>query len=1813
MGKDSLEIGRLHYFEPSTIAFDNREGTYSDSITFPYDKYNIAVDLRVFVNDRYSCGMGNLSGEITEYVFSTTGGTLSFLGGTNGYLTTNYTDIQNINPSQNTQECLGIESINISYDSWLHPTVVIKFIDVRGATVMQPSEQNYYNEGNQGETYYLYKSLFTFPYPLFILKVKGFYGKGVTYRLAVNKVDIDFDSKNGNFIITVNFIGHVYGLFADIPMSFLAIAPYTEEGAKYWDDRVSSEAFYFHRIVDGNEVPDVPMLKLPELAKKVAEVEYAQNIVNQQSETHRMMQDLDTESELLSNIIGYYNDLFKNHTEQSYYYGDSMLYAYFENDSSNPTLSYLFVYDKDVENEVVEKFKSLSEALSLHDSGSSESLKSSFGAIDSWPDTRHYYNFYETGNKDNNKWVAESSTYNFLNSYQDEYKGLILNTFNVGGEKTSKDLADFINFCILRNNSLMTNFKLFVHDRGCLKTYKQAIDEIGKRKENIEKKKESKLSELKKENESNIEKALGFRPSIKNIFDLVFAHLETFIHVYFEHLKIIKDELKEKNYKRDKETYKIEEGFTDTEKAGSGRNMRGSFLPPFAAFYENWNAEDGKKYKREIWPGKLTSGNPEENLEEIRFVYELLNGSKLYFEQMQDAQRIIEGYRASGTTIDGSLNSPSTDTTDFIPITVFDIANNGRYSNPYKSISDKIDSNANIDEIIGDVYALFSLRMFYYLASKRKSETDISATGFGRVEAVNFYKALGTKRSRTFKDFIGKFADDSDLKSEKNSFIGKITIDSNDEIASSWQINSSNQTRKRLFVKDGKNYLEYCYCKPDNTNNNFVYLPLYISGLNQFKNDFSSDGLKTNERYISTTNHEYFYGGDNNLTLGKTLNGGTFLLFEDRDYVNNLYAKIQNELIREKEDVEDENVKSLLDLSNYEVKRGSKTYGYISDDINGDCNCVLEGGSYRFISEENSDKKLQNSEIESLIKTGSDDDKHNVFIEDCGDIFRYDLYRLQTNVYAKAYLFLQTLPLSRDENIGLTDRINTVAQKVSLLREGAYYWWVDNRDTNFIISGNVNTYTYELDENKMPIQKKAHDASYKLPKSNETFFFCGSSRNFLPINSSAIGDKCYYAIPNRFINTSDNVSKSRQIYLKKYFENWVKDEKFGFEKHLNLLENLELRTIRPYNGINKYSYISPLNIDYARMRYGESVLVEDAKQLQTFLRDLLFGVCTIFDYYGGFYGKDMIVSASDFKNGFLSFMKQLNKIYKPIVDATSNEYGKAFAEKGITKQLEDPFKSDDFRLSTYLTLKSLYDKWICASLKGEDSWKINTRSNFNSKTSDMYERTTSEVNKDSGLYELDNFIYMDSLYRDISHKLRVNLSKVTDWLTRVLPSTNVSANEIQMNHNSKSLYEFLTEVAQDCGGYIFAIPQRFMFNNAEDIKNIFTPIPSCDKWDDNAYTYMFLYNYQPSEHLGNASTNDMDMNGWSPSGDGYDLTDEYIVGELYSDENGSFGVPAFGVTFGKGNQSYFKDIKLSSGQFGVTEAGLNATFQIAAKGSESIRQTTLYGQDIYKVYANNAYECTVEMMGDMQIFPPMLFQLNNIPMWRGAYMIKKVTHVITPGDATTTIVGVRQNKYLVPFAEGDVVSFVEDFDNSSSYVNYNENPSTNGYGNFRPKNNGETCREYMDSLGGKYTSTYIGKYNGEYDVDRICSYIRSHALQKSQGCCAAFVRVALEYGGALKDIYYGDAKTYIDYLPTVGYTNVASFSSSETNVPSYISTKGDVAVYHHPNEETGLQQYQYGHICIFDGKNWVSDFIQKNVYVYGKYSGSTTIYIFRHT
>ena len=252
------DFGRISYIEPSRMYAENVDGLPDDFIAYPYDEYSMAVDLSVEVHNRFSCGFGKETGEVNVFNYSSNNGTISFLGGTKlgeyegddpndkrdaRYLTVNYTDISFQTPEFNTSECLGIESITINYDSWFYPKVTIKFVDVRCGTVMEPSEREYYNSKNDGISKSIYKAFFSFPYPIFTLKVKGFYGRGVTYRLAVSKTSMEFDANNGNCNINVDFIGYMYGVFADIPMTFLAVAPYTTVGEQYWAEQKSNSNF----------------------------------------------------------------------------------------------------------------------------------------------------------------------------------------------------------------------------------------------------------------------------------------------------------------------------------------------------------------------------------------------------------------------------------------------------------------------------------------------------------------------------------------------------------------------------------------------------------------------------------------------------------------------------------------------------------------------------------------------------------------------------------------------------------------------------------------------------------------------------------------------------------------------------------------------------------------------------------------------------------------------------------------------------------------------------------------------------------------------------------------------------------------------------------------------------------------------------------------------------------------------------------------------------------------------------------------------------------------------------------------------------------------------------------------------------------------------------------------------------------------------------------------------------------------------------------------------------------------------------------
>ena len=112
-------------------------------------------------------------------------------------------------------QSFGIQSISITVKGAnFIPQVQINFVDVRGKTLFESPENS------------PYKAFFHIPWPIFYLTVKGYYGKAIKYRLHLVKFSSKFNSLNGNFEVTTNFVGSTYAYMSDIPLKAALYAPF---------------------------------------------------------------------------------------------------------------------------------------------------------------------------------------------------------------------------------------------------------------------------------------------------------------------------------------------------------------------------------------------------------------------------------------------------------------------------------------------------------------------------------------------------------------------------------------------------------------------------------------------------------------------------------------------------------------------------------------------------------------------------------------------------------------------------------------------------------------------------------------------------------------------------------------------------------------------------------------------------------------------------------------------------------------------------------------------------------------------------------------------------------------------------------------------------------------------------------------------------------------------------------------------------------------------------------------------------------------------------------------------------------------------------------------------------------------------------------------------------------------------------------------------------------------------------------------------------------------------------------------------------
>lgn len=114
--------------------------------------------------------------------------------------------------------------------------------------------------------------------------------------------------------------------------------------------------------------------------------------------------------------------------------------------------------------------------------------------------------------------------------------------------------------------------------------------------------------------------------------------------------------------------------------------------------------------------------------------------------------------------------------------------------------------------------------------------------------------------------------------------------------------------------------------------------------------------------------------------------------------------------------------------------------------------------------------------------------------------------------------------------------------------------------------------------------------------------------------------------------------------------------------------------------------------------------------------------------------------------------------------------------------------------------------------------------------------------------------------------------------------------------------------------------------------------------------------------------------------------------------------------------------------------------------------------------------------------------------------------------------------------------------------------------------------------------TIIGNGNSNSSgswADKSASWLRSHAHAKSLHKCATYVRLALEAGGIDTTGHPEYAKDYGDFLKKIGFHEVTR--------DGYSPKKGDIRVWQ--NYPGG---HRAGHIHMYNGSQWVSDFFEPN-------------------
>lgn len=1511
---------------------------------------NISVELEVYSRDNVillttnnddgtsTTEKVNKPRETTRVSFIDTSNSELFnaTGGTKTYLNTHYTELNTQFGKNNPDvSALGIESIDINFNTSYVPIVKIKFRDVRGKL---------FEYGTKSP----FAFLFEIPYPIFYLTVKGYLGQPVQFALHLTKFNGMLDNITGSFIIDCDFIGYTYAFLSDLLMTFIKAVPYTSEGKKLI---AKDETFITIKELNTS------IKKLEELIKNYKKDNNNLKAVAVYTDLSSKLNDIQGSIESLS-------ENFEQISNGNSYGKDNIIYYKYNNLEAEKE-KFTGVIDT-YTGSVMAKIKDFNQLATVNYQLPEEEYEVTFN---------NDRIIYHTNVSDAFKDIPEKQ--------ETDNNGVLITTPSI--EKTWNDAkkhyeyipeSSFTNIRQTINNKdffPILDFGVGIKSGVIIIDFDSIIKKIRDKKVEISNKLDEVKVLLKEDFNTQITKEIEEReelidPSIGNIFKILSKHVDILLGT-------------------------IKEVANKARKDGENGNRHPLLIENNASFPDYWEKNGVTGVESDTWIGKLDN-----SLAEVVFIDDLY---KSILKSRREDDDFISGF---GGVVDkwypiNPMDSP-----------IFDNA----IINPWELIN-----NNNI-EIISKIIIQ---RMSVFLGYSNKTLTPDEITLMGKIEA-----------NETFKNILNKDI----LRALTNGDVS-VRIEEILKYASELGVNFTNGI-----------YYHY-YDNTDNINN---YLPISQTLADIISKTPTITSATTTSNLIGST-----LIGDN----GKIGNETFIKILTESEYSGEFTYPTYDGVAKTTFNDGKYFVKEFLTPIEFYSPSTDVVKNYRPNPtVNVEYDTFInENGIYKLKTkitpcgtekDRNSLIKIGGSDKTELANRLIDTNKpnklynlENIFnsMDIPYSLFGSDFYYGQSNI-GKAFLFLNTIPFEGMDKGGLlSDKVLKFFNNNAGFVKVPYSW--------ILFLGAI----IHRMESPTEILKFNEDDFSLIPNypSNVTW----NKEKYL-MNEGHTGGLSFNQINRNFPTVEISLLiktlpvKVKLIFMNE-FRNWV-DDANGFQLLKEKLEIFKDGTTHlerisawlniGYNlsGKNSSNTTIPVTLptqfkttigDNYRvvsqsLEFNNNSIINEfkvknhtASEYLTLLKDKNTGSPINFflelneDINGGgalltqFLNKNRVIANATYriwdKDVTSDDISTQNSSTIIVNEADKNTYLKSYittlttllipapigSSDDINKKIFNILEIDDVKLSLYKNIKSIFDKWIV----GIDDKTLGTVS--------------------SNLFK--HFRFIDRAHRDISNIVKINPAGFSELLAS--------------SHNV-SFHAFIASILADNHFDFIPLPTYVNYEKESDVAKIFKPVRYNNMDLANGPQFICMYIGERSNKL-DLSVSGQDKGKENLKDDSFTITtiidvngnvvfdkskapDDFI--HAINEKSEPSYIPYFLVKYGDQNQSIFKNIKLNQSEFTET----NESLQIIEDLSTRNRNSSL-GQNMFDIYNNRSYSAEIEMLGCSQIQPFMYFQIDDVPMFRGAYTIINTTHHIAPNTMTTTFKGVRIRKVATKFVDDITVYY----------------------------------------------------------------------------------------------------------------------------------------------------------------------------------------------